>query len=164
MRSLSSSSSSSSLHFAWGIAEAKCILVTAVCVFVCLTVPRRIPTVLHRPGCKLGKGCPLVVHIGRIYNRRCTGFLAMTTQCRTRNVSECLYSIYAWLLLFSEHFLCGNSTVSALQEAVRAATYNYHVSNQSSHQSERIYTQPYMSQTNRMYGVRCRKHISNGVK
>jgi len=62
MRSLTSSSSSSSLHFTWGIAEAKCILVTAVCVFVCLTVPRRIPTLLHRPGCKLRKGCPLVVH------------------------------------------------------------------------------------------------------
>jgi len=33
------------LHFAWGIAEAKCILVTAVCV----SVPRRIPTLLHGP-------------------------------------------------------------------------------------------------------------------
>jgi len=31
---------------------------------VCVSVPRRIPTLLHGPGCKLGKqyGCPLVVH------------------------------------------------------------------------------------------------------
>jgi len=31
-------------------------VVTAVWVSVCLTVPRRIPTVLHGPGCKLGNG------------------------------------------------------------------------------------------------------------
>jgi len=37
------------LHFAWGVAEAKCILITAVCV----SVPRRLPTLLHGPGCKL---------------------------------------------------------------------------------------------------------------
>jgi len=31
---------------------------------VCLSVPRRIPTLLHGPGCDLGngRGCPLVVH------------------------------------------------------------------------------------------------------
>ena len=43
------------LHFACGIAEAKCIVVTAFCVFVCLFVPCRIPTLLHGPGCKLGE-------------------------------------------------------------------------------------------------------------
>jgi len=33
-------------------------------VSVCLSVPRRIPTLLHGPGCNLGNGrwCPLVVH------------------------------------------------------------------------------------------------------
>jgi len=36
-----------SLHFARGIGDAKCILVTAVCVCVCLSVPRRILTLLH---------------------------------------------------------------------------------------------------------------------
>jgi len=37
---------------------------TAVCVSVCLSVPRRIPTLLHRPGCNLGEwqGVPLFVH------------------------------------------------------------------------------------------------------
>jgi len=31
---------------------------------VCVSVPRRMPTLLHGHGCKLGngKGCPLVVH------------------------------------------------------------------------------------------------------
>jgi len=43
-----------SLHFARGPAEAKCILVTAVCLSVCLSVPRRIPTLLHGAGCNLG--------------------------------------------------------------------------------------------------------------
>ena len=38
-------------HFAWGVAEAKCILVTAVCV----SVPRHVPTLLHEPRCKLGE-------------------------------------------------------------------------------------------------------------
>ena len=37
-----------------GIAEAKCILATAVCVSVCLSARRRIPTLLHGSGCNLG--------------------------------------------------------------------------------------------------------------
>jgi len=40
----SSCSVSLYLHFVWGIAEAKCIMATAVCVSVCLYVPYRIPT------------------------------------------------------------------------------------------------------------------------
>jgi len=44
------------LHFAWGIVEAKCILATAVCVSVCLSVcPWPYSTLLHGPGCKLGE-------------------------------------------------------------------------------------------------------------
>ena len=33
------------------------------CLSVCLSVPRRIPSLLHGPGCNLGEsmGCPLVV-------------------------------------------------------------------------------------------------------
>jgi len=37
------------LHFARVVDDAKCILVTRVRV----SVPRRIPTVLHGPGCNL---------------------------------------------------------------------------------------------------------------
>jgi len=39
-------------------------MVARVCVSVCLSVPRRIPTLLHRPGCILGNGrrFPFVVH------------------------------------------------------------------------------------------------------
>ena len=39
----------------------------------------------------------------------CTGFVAITTQRRTRNVSECLYSLYAWFdfsYLHSHHKNC----------------------------------------------------------
>jgi len=34
-----------------------------VCLYICLFVPRRIPILLHGPGCNLGecRGCPLVV-------------------------------------------------------------------------------------------------------
>ena len=37
-------------------------MATAVCVFVCLSVPRYIPTLLHRPTCNLGvpSGCALL--------------------------------------------------------------------------------------------------------
>ena len=39
-------------------------LYVCVCLYVCLSVFRRIPTLLHGPGCTLrnGRGCPLVVH------------------------------------------------------------------------------------------------------
>ena len=40
------------LHFAWVVDNAKCIVATAICV----SVPRRIPALLHRPGCNLGNG------------------------------------------------------------------------------------------------------------
>ena len=42
--------------------KTQCILATA-CARVCLFLPRRIPTLLHGPGCNLGDGrvCPRVV-------------------------------------------------------------------------------------------------------
>jgi len=42
------------LHFVWGVAEAKSMLVIALCVFfyVCVSVPRHIFTLLHWPKCK----------------------------------------------------------------------------------------------------------------
>ena len=47
-----------SLHFAWVVDDAKCIVVTRVCVSVCvsvyLSVRGRTPTLLHGPGCNLG--------------------------------------------------------------------------------------------------------------
>jgi len=74
-----------SLNFAWDIAEAKYTLVTAVCVSVCLPVPRRIPTLLHGPGCNLGygRGCPLVVHcwadLQSVHGFRCYYFASYYT-------------------------------------------------------------------------------------
>jgi len=41
------------LHFARVVDNAKCIFVTCVCV--CLSVCRRMPTLLHGPGCNLGE-------------------------------------------------------------------------------------------------------------
>ena len=51
-----------SLHFAWGVAEAKCILVTAICVSVC---PSPIfPHYCTDPdiSCGNGRACALIVH------------------------------------------------------------------------------------------------------
>jgi len=73
-------------------------LVTLVCVSVCvcLSVSSLISTLLHGPACNVGNGsgCPLVVHywadLESVHALRCYGNIA-----RTRNVSECLYSLYA---------------------------------------------------------------------
>ena len=43
------------LHYARGVAEAKCILVMRVYVPACLSVSHCIPTLVHRPGCTLGE-------------------------------------------------------------------------------------------------------------
>jgi len=69
---------------------------------VCLSVPRRRPTLLHGLGCNLGngRGCPLIVHyradLHSVHVFRCYDNIA-----RTRNVSECLHALYAWLGLKS---------------------------------------------------------------
>jgi len=44
------------VHFTWVVNDTKCILVTRVCMRVCVSVPHRVPTILHGPGCNLGNG------------------------------------------------------------------------------------------------------------
>ena len=44
------------LHFACVVDDAKCILVTRVCVSMFLSVPRHIPALHYGPGCNLGNG------------------------------------------------------------------------------------------------------------
>jgi len=77
------------------MAEAKCKLVTAVSV--CVSVPRRVPTLLHGPGCNLGndRGCPLVVHCQE-YLQSVDGF-----RCYDNIATNAKYSLwtYAWFLL-----------------------------------------------------------------
>ena len=71
---------------------------------MCLSVPRRISTLLHGSVCNVVEwqgvsfSCALM---GGFAICGCTGFVAMTAQRRTRNVSECLYSLYAWLVVCS---------------------------------------------------------------
>jgi len=52
------------LHFAWVVDDAKCIVVTRVCVYLCVCPRPHAYTLLSGPGCNLGsgRGCPLVVH------------------------------------------------------------------------------------------------------
>jgi len=45
-----------------------------------------------------GRGCPLVVHCWADF-QSVHGFPCCHSIARTRNVSECLYSLYAWCLL-----------------------------------------------------------------
>jgi len=72
-------------------------VVCVLCVSVCLSVPRGIPTRLHGPGCKSGNGrrCPVVVHywadLQSVHGFRCYDNIAPNTK-----VSECLYSLCVW--------------------------------------------------------------------
>ena len=80
------------ITFARGVAEAKCILVTRVCVCFCLSVSRRIPTLLHGPGCnsKEWQGFPLVVHywadLQSVHGFRCYDNIAPNAKCHRVHV------------------------------------------------------------------------------
>jgi len=85
------------------------LVITRVCLSVCLSAapcPHYCMD-LDAPWGD-GRGCPLVVHcwedLQSLHGLRCYGNIA-----RTRNVSECLYSFYAWLslsLLFTTQCRC----------------------------------------------------------
>jgi len=68
-----------SLHFAWRIAEAKCVVATAVCVSVCLSLAP-FPHYCTDRGVTWGnrRGAIWLCTVGRICSR-CTGFVAVTT-------------------------------------------------------------------------------------
>ena len=63
------------------------------------------PTLLHGPGCNLGngRGCPLIVHywadLQSVHGLRCYDNIV-----RTRNVSECLYSLLCLVNILKELF------------------------------------------------------------
>jgi len=71
-----------SLHFAWVIDNAKCTMVTRICVSVCLSVCLSVAACLHYctdPDVtwQSGRGCPLVVHcwadLQSVHGLRCCG-------------------------------------------------------------------------------------------
>ena len=76
------------LHFARVGDDAKCILVTRVCLSVCLSVRRRILTLLHGPGCNLGnaRGCLLVVYcwadLQSVHGFRCYDNVTPNAKCQ----------------------------------------------------------------------------------
>ena len=63
-------------------------------VCVCLSLPRRIPTLLHGLGCNLGKGrgCPLAVHYWAVHGFRCYDNSAE----REMSASACTCSMPGW--------------------------------------------------------------------
>ena len=72
---------------------------TQVCLSMCLSVRGRMPSLPHEPGGNLGngRGCSLAVHCWEDL-QSVRGFRCYNT-ARTRNASECLYSLYAWWVL-----------------------------------------------------------------
>ena len=96
------------LHFA---CDAKCIVVTRVCVSVCmcLRVCLSAAACLHYCtdpdvtwGSGRGRGCPLVAHywadLQSVHGLRCYGNIT-----RTRNVSECMLVLALCLVIISAH-------------------------------------------------------------
>jgi len=80
-----------SLHFALGIAEAKCILATAVCVSLCLSVCLSFAAFPHYctdPDVSWGNGSgyPLVVHywadLQSLHGFRCYDNISPNTKCQ----------------------------------------------------------------------------------
>jgi len=59
------------------MAKTKCILAMAIPVSVCLSVRRRIPRLLHGPGCNLGEwqevpsSCALLADLQSVHGFRC---------------------------------------------------------------------------------------------
>jgi len=81
------------LHFAWGVAEAKCIVYSGH-GRLCVCLSRRIPTLLHGSGYNLRNvrvpsSCALLT--GVAIGARVP---LLWQHTRTRNVSDCLYSLY----------------------------------------------------------------------
>jgi len=95
-----------SLHFARGIAEAICILVTAVCVSVCLSLAA------FPHYCRFAIGA----------------WVSLLWHHQTWNVSECLYLLYAWFTSVSvlsslQHF----SFLSVLKKFLSSTfQFNHH--------------------------------------
>jgi len=80
-----------SLHLAWGVTEANVYWwrpSVCLCVSICLSVPRRIPILLHGSGCNFGNGsgCPLVVHyradLQSVHGFRCYDNIALNAKCQ----------------------------------------------------------------------------------
>jgi len=75
---------------------------THVCLYVCLSVAAFYNCTDPDVTWENGRGWPLVVHywadLQSVHGFRCYDNIA-----RTRNVSECLYSLYAWLDLEHPH-------------------------------------------------------------
>jgi len=90
------------LHFAWVVDDAKCILVTRVCV----SVARRTPTLLHGPGCILGMvGGALYSYVllaGFAIGARVSLLWYHSPNAKCQRLSECLYSLYAWFKTLPE--------------------------------------------------------------
>ena len=93
-----------SLHFAWVVDDGKCIVVTHVCVCVCVSVRGCMPTYCTDPDVTWGsgRGCPLVVHywadLQLVHGLRCYGNITQTW-----NVSEYMLVLAVFLVSMWRH-------------------------------------------------------------
>jgi len=100
-----------SLHFAWGIAEVRYILVTRVCLSVCVCLSlAAFPHYCTDPDVPWGngRGCPVVVHywadLHSVRGFRCYDNIALNTKCQ-------------WVLVLAVCLIC---RVMALESQCKA--------------------------------------------
>ena len=104
------------LHFAWGVAEAKCTVATAVSVSVCLSVCLSLTAFTDYctdPDVTWGnsRGCPLVVHywadLQSVHRFRCCDNTAPNAKCqRVLVLALCLVYQY-----FTDKYFCRPNSV-----------------------------------------------------
>jgi len=73
-----------------------------LCVCLCVCVFRRIPTLLHGPGRKLGngRGCPIWADLQSVHRFRCYDNIAPNSKCqRVLVLAPCLVDVVVSLLL-----------------------------------------------------------------
>jgi len=104
-----------------------CVCV-CVCVSVCLSDPRRIPTLLHGTVCNLEKwyGVPHSCALLDGFAIR-AGCCCYDNVARTRNVSECLYSPDAWCGSVRQRNTCWPWTLYSSKMTEKAYTAGYDV-------------------------------------
>jgi len=101
------------LHFAWGVAEAKCIWPR---LSVCLSLAT-FPHYCTDPDVTwgmVGVLCSCALLGGFAVSARVS---LLWQQSRTRNVSKCLYSLYAWF------YLCCVTCIGAVETAFKKAVF-----------------------------------------
>jgi len=102
------------LYFAWVVDDAKCVLVTHICLSVCLSVPCRIPTLLHRSGCNLAEwygvpsSCALLGWSAINAQVRCYDNIVPNMKCQQ------VLALAVWLVIIMNYQLCWQTVITLI--------------------------------------------------